>query len=229
MNDLKETPVEERPYERAVLYGTAALTDAELLAVLLRTGTSGFDVMALSHAVLNLDGKNNGITGLLHHTYEEYLDCPGIGKVKAVQLLCLGEISKRIWKRDASSRRVSFHEPSACARYYMQEMRHLEKEELVVSYLDTRYHLTGDEVISLGTVDSSVCSVRDIMISALNHRAVSIILVHNHPSGNPSPSREDINVTKQVEEAGKMIGIHLSDHIIIGDNAYYSFREWGTL
>ena len=226
---LKETPREERPAERAERYGAQTLTDAELLAVLLRTGTRDFDVMELSRQILKMEDGNPGINTLLHHTFEEYAECRGIGRVKAIQLVCLSELSKRIWRRDCASRLMSFHEPSACAQYFMEEMRHLEQEELRIAFLDTRIRLLSEALITRGTVDSSLVSVREIMISALKHRAVSMILIHNHPSGNPSPSDDDIRVTNQVNEGAKLIGIRLFDHIIIGDNAYYSFKEWGRL
>jgi len=229
MSQFKETPAEERPYERAIRYGVETLTDTELLAVLLRTGTSNLNVMELCRSLLDMGGKNEGITGLLHHTCEEYRSMKGIGKVRAVELLALGEFSKRIWKRDAVNHLVCFNEPALCARYYMQDMRHLEQEELRIAFMDTRHNLTADQILTRGTVNSSMVSVREIMISALKHRAVNMILIHNHPSGNPAPSDDDIRVTRQVSEAAKLIGIGLADHIIIGDNNYYSFKEWGTL
>ena len=151
--------------------------------------------------------------------------------MKAVQLLAIGELAKRIWRREAGGTLTLpvFSEPAVCARYYMQEMRHLEQEELRIVYLDTRLRLMRDQILTRGTVNASVLSVREIMIGALRHRAVHLILIHNHPSGDPSPSSEDRSVTKQVAEAGALIGIRLADHIIIGDNRYYSFKEWGTL
>lgn len=229
MNHLKETPEFDRPCEKALRFGIHALSDSELLAVLLRSGTAGKDVLTLSRQILNLNGKNEGLGGLMHHSYSEYVACEGIGKVKAVQLLAVGELSKRIWRREATARSAAFTDSSACAAYYMQEMRHLEQEELRVAFLDTRLRLEREETITRGTVNASLISVREIMISALKNRAVHIILVHNHPSGDPSPSREDTAVTHEVAEAGALIGITLADHIIIGDNSYYSFKEWGTL
>ena len=111
----------------------------------------------------------------------------------------------------------------------MQDLRHLEQEELRAVFLDTRMGLIRDRVITRGTVNASLVSVREIMIEALRHRAVNLILIHNHPSGDPSPSEEDTVVTEKVAEAGELVGITLSDHIIIGDNTYYSFKEWGKL
>ena len=231
MNKLRETAVHDRPCEKAQRCGVEVLTDAELLAVLLRTGSEKLDVLRLSEKILNLSGAHEGLGGFLHHSYEEYLECSGIGPVKAVQLLAIGELAKRIWRREAGGTLTLpvFSEPAVCARYYMQEMRHLEQEELRIVYLDTSLRLMRDQILTRGTVNASVLSVREIMIGALRHRAVHLILIHNHPSGDPSPSSEDRSVTKQVAEAGALIGIRLADHIIIGDNRYYSFKEWGTL
>lgn len=229
MNRLKSIPESERPYEKAVRYGISVLSDSELLAVLLRTGTPSADVLTLSAGILDLGGRGEGLSGLLHYSYEEYLSCTGIGSVKAVQLLAIGELVRRIWRRDAENRIGRFSDPGECARYYMQELRHLEQEELRAAFLDTRMSLIRDRVITRGTVNASLVSVREIMIAALRHRAVNLILIHNHPSGDPSPSEEDTVVTKKVAEAGELVGITLADHIIIGDNTYYSFKEWGIL
>ena len=229
MNRLKELPEHERPYEKAAAYGVSALTDAELLAVVLRTGTKNCDVLTLSSRILQLGDRDQGLCGLMHHTREEYASCAGIGSVKAVQLSALGEIAKRIWRREREENAPSFSLPSACAEYYMEELRHLEQEELHAVFLDARMRRIGDRVISRGTVDSSVFSVRDVLIAALRAGAVQMILIHNHPSGDPSPSAEDSAVTEQVRQAGELTGIRLADHIIIGDTTYYSFKEWGIL
>lgn len=229
MNCLKETPEFERPYEKAVRSGIASLTDSELLAVVLRNGTTKMDVLSLSRRLLNLNDTKEGLCGLMHHSYSDYLSCEGIGKVKAVQLLALGELSRRIWRLEKKRFPAVFSDSSACADYYMQEMRHLEQEELHIAFLDTKLRLMREETITKGTVNASLISVREIMISALKNRAVFMILIHNHPSGDPSPSTEDSVVTRRVVKAGEIIGITLIDHIIIGDNSYYSFKEWGTL
>ena len=130
MNRLKSIPENERPYEKAVRNGISVLSDSELLAVLLRTGTPSADVLTLSSEVLDLGGRGEGLSGLLHYSYEEYLSCSGIGGVKAVQLLAIGELARRIWRRDAEKRIGKFSDPGECARYYMQDLRHLEQEEL---------------------------------------------------------------------------------------------------
>ena len=229
MNRLKELPDHERPCEKAAACGVSVLTDAELLAVVLRTGTRNCDVLTLSSRILELGDPARGLCGLMHLTKEEFASCEGIGSVKAIQLSALGEIAKRIWRRERAEKALCFSVPADCAEYYMEELRHLEQEELHAVFLDSRMRRIGDRVISRGTVDSSVFSVRDVLIAALRAGAVQMILIHNHPSGDPSPSAQDSAVTEQVRQAGELTGIRLADHIIIGDTTYYSFKEWGIL
>ena len=191
---LRETPKEQRPYERCMNYGVQSLTDIELLAIILRTGSKQFDVMALAHNILNMSGPRSGLGSLMHKSYEELLEVKGIGSIKAIQLLCIGEISKRIWRRETSSQKLYFTSPEICATYYMQEMRYLEQEELRIAFLDTKQRLLSDCVLTVGTVDSSLVSVREILIESLKRQAVNVIIIHNHPSGNPTPSDEDKRV-----------------------------------
>jgi len=225
-----ELPENERPAEKARRLGTGALTDRELLAVLLRQGTRKRDVLSLAQALLDIGGKGEGLPGLLHTGYDELLEIEGVGEVRAVQLLALAELSRRMWRQSAgASASPGFLQPGDCARYYMQEMRHLEQEQLRLVFLDGRMKMIRDRVLTVGSVDSSIVPVRELMIEALRNRAVNIILLHNHPSGDPFPSPEDRTVTKKVSEAGNLVGIRLADHIIIGDNTYYSFKEWGLL
>ena len=228
MNRLKELPDNERPYEKAAACGVSALTDAELLAVVLRSGTRNCDVLTLASRILSR-GNGGGLSVLMHLRAEELASFEGIGRIKALQLSALGEIAKRIWRKEKRDNACSFSDPSSCAAYYMEELRHLEQEELYAVFLDTRMRRIGDRLISRGTVNTSVFSVREVLIAALRAGAVNLILLHNHPSGDPSPSAEDSAVTGQIQEACALTGIHLSDHIIIGDTTYYSFKEWGIL
>lgn len=219
---------EDLPYERFIKCGSTALTDAELLAVLLRTGTKELNVLELAKKILCENNKNRGLQRLMDLNYSELIKIKGIGKVKATQLLCIVELAKRLWK-SRNSEEIYFDSPMAVADYYMQDMRNLKREELHLALLDTRQRLLDDILISRGTVNSSIISSRDILIEALRQNAVNIVLVHNHPSGSPNPSKEDIMVTQNVNKACILIGIHLNDHLIIGDNKYYSFKEQGVL
>ena len=227
-NTIRELPAPERPYEKCMAMGASALSDAELLAVILRTGTKGQGALETARKILSLSPAAEGLLGLHHLTVNELRKVPGIGMVKAVQLSCIGELSKRM-TRKSIDREELFSSPDVVAAYFMEEMRHKEKEELRVVFLNTKGRRLHDTVISIGTVNSSMVSPREIFLVALKFQAVSIILLHNHPSGDPAPSREDILVTGRVAEAGKLIGISLTDHIIIGDRCYISLKERGML
>jgi DNA repair protein RadC len=150
----------------------------------------------------------------------------GLGKVKAVQLKCIAELSKRI-ARASFSDGVFLNSPAAAADYYMEELRHQEQEVLMLAMLNSKGRLIRDKIISRGTVRSALISPREIFIEAMKHQAVSILLLHNHPSGVPDPSREDVTLTLRVRQAGELIGIELLDHIIIGDRQAVSMREQG--
>ena len=225
---MKSLPESERPYEKAAEYGVESLSDAELLAVILRSGTKDKSVRDLAEEILKL-GNPSGLPGLLHHSLADYQEIRGIGSVKAVQLSCIGELSKRIWKSAKVTSELICRNPSVIAEYFMEEMRHKEQEFLKMLILNTKNVLMKDIDISKGTVNASLATPREIFIEALKYRGTSVILLHNHPSGDPTPSNDDCLFTKRVAEAGKMIGISLLDHIIIGDNSYVSLKERGIL
>ena len=223
---MKDMPDSEKPYEKCLRYGAQMLSDAELLAVILRTGSRGITSLQLSQKLLSCREKN--LLNLIHMTTEEMQRIPGIGQVKAVQLKCTAELAKRL---AATSRfhQVILNEPATVAEYYMETLRHESKEKLLLAMFDAKSRLLGEEVISVGTVKNSLVSPREIFLKALEHRAVHIVLLHNHPSGDPTPSEADKRVTHRMEACGRMLDIQLADHIIIGDNRYISFRENGLL
>lgn len=223
---MKELPPSERPYEKAAEYGASSLSDAELLAVILRTGTREQSARDTAEEILS-SVSPPGLAGLLHGTLSEYMQIRGVGQVKAVQLACVGELSKRIWKTAQSGEKPVFDHPSKIASYYMEEMRHMEQEQIKLLILNTKNVLIRDVNVSRGTVNASLSTPRELFIEALRHRGSGIILLHNHPSGDPAPSREDCLFTGRVKEAGKLLGIPLLDHIVIGDNSYVSLREQG--
>jgi len=150
----------------------------------------------------------------------------GIGQVKALQILCVRELSRRIAQTNTSSS-LCFDRPDTVAQYYMEEMRHQETEKVICVMLDSRMQRIASPEISSGTVNMSLVSPREILQKALSYHALHLILIHNHPSGNPAPSREDYQVTENLYRAGGIVGIDLSDHIIIGDRTYFSFRDDG--
>ena len=212
----------QRPYEKCLRFGASSLTDAELLAVIIRTGTRGCDSVQLASKILSL--SEGGIGGLTCVTIPEMLQLDGIGEVKAIQISCIGELSRRIASAQAR-KRVRAADPATVADYYMEQLRHDEQENIICMMLDTRNHIIGEERIARGTVDTAVLSTRDLFLSAMRFRAVSIILIHNHPSGDPTPSDEDIELTERIASAGELLDIRLLDHVIIGDCCYVSFLE----
>jgi len=224
---MKDIPQADRPYERCRREGPERLSDAELLSIIIRTGSRDDNSLTLADKVLALNYPQEGLLGLLHLSLQELMTVKGIGVVKGIQLLCVGELSKRLWKRKAVEQTATFHEPREIARYYQEDMRHREQEEFHAMMFNTKQVLLKDVLISKGTVNASLAAPREIFIEALRAQAVSLIIVHNHPSGDPTPSQEDIRLTAQIREAGNLIGIRLLDHIIIGDASYVSLRERG--
>lgn len=221
---MKEMLKEDRPYEKCEQNGAKFLTDSELLSVLLRTGTKGITSLELARMLLHPGGPKEGLLAVHTWSYEALLKIPGIGRVKALQILCLSELAKRLAKAEAEES-LCFDNPSSIAAYYMEEFRHQEQELLMLLLLNTKSKLIGERIISKGTVNSAIISPRELMIEALRYQAVSMILVHNHPSGDASPSHADIMVTQQIAKAGALIGIELLDHIILGDRCYVSMAE----
>lgn len=225
---LKKLPEEERPYEKCERFGAESLTDIELLAVLLRTGTRGESALRLADKILHPVFSQRGILNIHQWSMPQLMRIKGIGKVKSIQILCLSELSKRLAKA-AAGQGLCFTSPSSIAKYYMEDLRHARQEEMKLLLLNTKSRLLGETDISKGTVNAAVISPRELFVEALQKNAVSIILLHNHPSGDPSPSKADILLTKRVKDAGTLIGIELLDHIIIGDNSYVSMREKGII
>lgn len=225
---MKNMPKSERPYEKCMEQGPQVLSDAELLAVILKNGTKEYSAVELARKVLEADPSGEGLLGIHHLSFQELTSIKGIGQVKAVQILCLSEMAKRMSKYEARQK-LSFTSPESIADYFMEQMRHLKREEVRILLFDGKHGMIGESVISVGTVNYAPSSPREVYLEALKAQAVYVILVHNHPSGNPTPSRQDFKLTKRMEEAGNILGIELSDHIIIGDHSYYSFREEGIL
>ena len=215
----------ELPYEKFLSFGPEVLTEAELVAIILRTGTKDCPALQMAKKVLSLPkGKEPGLNGLHHISLEELMEIPGIGEVKAVKIKCITELAMRMacQKAEASLR---FSHPDTVAAYYMERLRHKEKEQVLLLLLDNKLDLIEEYMISLGTVRASLLSTREVFIEALKCRASNLMLLHNHPSGDPRPSKQDIVITKKIKEAGELMDIPLVDHIILGDNCYISLKE----
>lgn len=222
---IKNLPESERPYEKCQKLGVKALSDAELLAVIIKTGTKNLRSTELALQVLALCALRGGLSGLCHLTITDLEKIKGIGKVKAIQLLCAAELAVRI-SVSTASKKLNFNCPDTIAAYYMEEMRHYTQEHLVLMMFNTKNQLIKDCLVFKGTVNAAMMNPREIFIEALKQEAVNIILVHNHPSGDPTPSKEDIKVTKMIDKAGRFIGIRLLDHLIIGEHKYESLARF---
>lgn len=219
---VKELPESERPYERFQTLGVQALSDAELLAIIIKTGTR--DMTSLDLARQLLSECRGNLLNLYALSYEELLECRGIGPVKAMQLKAVAELSSRIAKT-SNRKQVCFDHPEAIADYFMETMRHQGREIFLAAFFDTKCHLLGDSVIAAGGADCAYVSVPELFREALKKHAVQLVVLHNHPSGDPSPSDADIALTKRIVEGAKLLGLRVLDHIVIGDNCYYSFLE----
>lgn len=225
---MKQMPKQEQPYEKFSQFGPESLSDAELLAIIIRTGTKEEKSIDLAKKILNISNSDEGILAITRLSLKDLQQIKGIGKVKAVQIKCIAELSRRIAKTTAR-RRLCMNNPRTIADYYMEDLRFVNQEVTLLIMVDTKNQFLSDKVISKGTVNASLISPREIFLESLNNQAVYIILIHNHPSGDPTPSKEDILATKRIKEAGMLIGIMLLDHIIIGDKRYISMKEQGIL
>ncbi|MCC8152071.1 MAG: DNA repair protein RadC [Lachnospiraceae bacterium] len=223
---MKEMSDQEKPYEKCFLQGASSLSDAELISVIIRTGAAGEKSTDLAARVLN--AGPDGLLNLIRLPINDLMQIRGIGRVKAIQLKCAGELSRRI---AAASRHINpvFDGPEEIAAYYMERLRHEMRECLMLAMFDRKNMLLGDEVISVGTSNASLISPGEVYKTALLSRAEFIVLLHNHPSGNPEPSREDLQVTSRIRRCGELLDIPLMDHVIIGDNCFFSFRAEGVL
>lgn len=227
MGKIKNIPAGEQPYEKCRKFGPAALTDSELLAVFIRTGTRTENPIQVARRVLRRSGKDS-LIGLMRMNLKDFMSVNGIGEVKAVQLMCLAELSKRISRQQAAPE-VQLNNPGSIAGYYMEQLRHEKQEQVWVCLFDTKCNLITDTMISSGTANASLVSPREIFAFALKNDAVYLVMVHNHPSGDPTPSEEDLAVTRRVADAGLIMDLKLIDHIIIGDRDYTSLKEIGLI
>lgn len=215
----------ELPYEKFLKHGSASLTEAELLAIILRTGTKNCPALEMAKKVLTLAGGKDFKLNSLHHlSLNELMEIPGIGEVKAVKIKCLSELAVRMALEKASAT-LRYDCPETVAGYYMEKMRHKEMEVILLLLLDNKLRLIEEYTLSQGTVRASLLSSREIFIKALKCRACHLMLLHNHPSGDPSPSRQDIIITQKIKEAGELMDIPLIDHIVLGDGCYVSLKQ----
>ena len=222
---IKDLPADLRPRERLLREGAPSLTDPELLAILLRTGTAASTALELATVILT---RFNGLRGLVQASVEELAEIKGVGPAKAAQIKAALELGKRV-ATNAAGQRAVIKTPEDAAGLVMEEMRHLDREHFRALLLNAKNQVIGQEVISIGTLNSSAVHPRELFKNAIKRSAAAIILIHNHPSGDPSPSREDIEVTRRLLEVGHLVGIEILDHLVIGDNQFNSLRAKGLL
>jgi DNA repair protein RadC len=220
---IRDFPVDERPRERLINDGANSLSNHELLAILLRTGSKEESVLQLANRLLT---HFEGLRLLKDASIEELTNMKGIGQTKAVQIMAALELGRRIGQLQYEDRYV-IRSPEDGAKYVMEEMRFLSQEHFVCLYLNTKNQVLHKQTVFIGSLNASIVHPREVFKEAFRRSAASIICIHNHPSGDPQPSREDIEVTKRLSECGRIIGIEVLDHLIIGEKNYVSLKEKG--
>lgn len=217
---IHDLPKVDRPREKLAKYGPEFLKDHELLAIILRTGTYGKNVLKVSQEILWRFSKNK----LLGLSFDQLKQINGIGPAKAAQVLAAFELSKRVLKVDTSNTKPTIQTPKDVIAQ-VSYLKNLKKENFVVLYLNSRNELLSKETISIGTLNANLVHPREVFEPAIRNFASSVVFVHNHPSGDPEPSEDDVKITKQLVEAGKIMGIEVIDHLIIASEKYLSFKE----
>ncbi|AIQ60456.1 RadC family protein [Paenibacillus borealis] len=222
---LRDLPHEERPRERMMHYGAESLSQAELLAILLRTGAQSESAIHIAQRLLGITG---GLRGLADLSIEELTTIKGIGPAKAVQLKAGIELGRRM----ANSRLtepVIIRSPQDAAEILTEQLRYLQKEHFICLFLNTKNHVIAQETLSMGSLNASIVHPREVFRAAMKCSSAAIICAHNHPSGDPTPSPEDISLTSRLMQAGEIVGIDVLDHLVIGDSSFVSLKEKGYM
>lgn len=214
-------PINKRPREKLIKYGSKSLNTEELIALIIRTGNKSDTAIDLAN---NLMHKTKGLKGIIDYTPEEFMQYKGIGKAKSTQLCAVVELSKRI-NQSKLREKINLNTPKEVVSLLMSEMRHLKQEHLYAILMDIKNKMIAKVLITKGGLANSVVHPREVFKKAIKKSCASLIVVHNHPSGDPTPSKNDIKITKRLSSAGKILGIELLDHVIIGDGKYVSLKE----
>ncbi|MEE8168206.1 MAG: DNA repair protein RadC [Candidatus Hydrothermarchaeales archaeon] len=223
---IKDLPEDIRPRERLLKFGTEALSTSELLAIILRTGSKGFNVIDLSNGLLKRYDGN--LKALFSASAKELCELDGIKIAKATQIKACFELGKRLAAFNGTVKPV-IETPEDAVHLFMSEMRYLERECLKGVFLNSRNELLKAETVSMGSANSSITPPREVFKLALHYSAVAVILLHNHPSGDPTPSSADIELTEKMINAGELLGLEFVDHIIIGDGRFVSLKREGLI
>lgn len=222
---IRDVHLADRPRERLIRQGAQSLSNQELIAILLRTGTKQESVLHLANRVLNFFEQ---IQELKNAALEEMISIKGIGEAKAVQLLAAVELGRRL-SQQKTDEKFTIRSPKDAAAYLIPDMASLTQEHFVTLFLNVKNQILHKQTIFIGSLNASIVHPREIFREAVKRSAASFICAHNHPSGNPTPSAEDIDVTKRLLEAGQLMGIELIDHLIIGDHQFISLKEKGYM
>jgi DNA repair protein RadC len=225
---IKDLPVNERPYEKLERFGPEMLSNAELLAIIIRTGNRNETSVSLAQRVLKHDREGSGLSFLHHTTVEQLRKINGIGRVKAIQLKAVMELSKRI-ASFYDTNRIVLNATADVARVFMEEMRHLDREVFKTVMVNTKNQIIKQRNVSVGSLSASIVHPREVFSEVLKIGCAAVIFVHNHPSGDPTPSVDDVDTTRRLVNAGDILGIKVLDHVIIGNGVYVSFKEKGLL
>lgn len=223
---IKRLPVEERPREKLIYSGKESLTNAELLAIILRTGTKEKSALELAQEVIALNDE--GLISLGECTPEELAEVKGIGKAKICQVLAAVELGRRTAALPRKER-IAIGCPQDIARIFMERMRYYQEEHFCILLLDTKGKIIEENEISIGDLSSAPVHPREVFKPAIRRSAAAIALIHNHPSGDPSPSSEDLAITERLVEAAEIVGIKVVDHVIMGDGEYISLKSEGLM
>ena len=218
---LKELPIEERPYEKLELYGPEKLTSSELLAIIIKTGTKEETAVQLAQRIINLSDEKDDLSFLHDIGVNELIKIKGIGKVKAIQLLAVIELAKRI-NKPRNSNTIQIKKTEDVAKILMNELKNEKREKVKLILLNSKNIVLKIVDVSYGGTSSALVEPKEILYEAIKIQAPKIILVHNHPSGDVTPSKSDYGITDRVDEAAELMGIEFLDHIIIGNNRYMS-------
>lgn len=224
---IKDIPQEERPKEKLMYAGAESLSTSELLALIIRTGNSSKSAVQLAEDVLAYSAKELG--SLREADVQELTEIDGIGSTKACSIVASLELARRLLGRESDESRISMKNPESVANLLMEDMRGLKQEHLVALLLNAKCEIESRITVSIGELTSTVVHPREVFRPAIRKGAAGIILVHNHPSGDPTPSQDDIQSTKRIMEVSKLVGIRLLDHLIIGDGRYISLRNEGYM
>ena len=223
---ISEWPDSDKPREKLLKIGAEHLTSAELLAILISSGTDRYNALEIGKELIR---KFDSLANLSNASCEELISIMGIGKARAVKLMASFQLSRNMLQEVAQESPVFFQNPGDVARIFIPQIGHLKQEVFIVAHLDSAGKFINSEIITRGTLDTSLVHPREVFMSAIKHAAASIIVLHNHPSGQLTPSREDITVTNQLVDAGRIMEIPVQDHLIITRTSFVSMREEGYI